>query len=49
MRKNLQVSELFVPLQSLTKRKCDQRTQILVRGQYWRDGRVVECGGLENR
>ena len=30
-KKNLQVSKLFVPLQSLNKRKCDQRDKIPTR------------------
>ena len=36
-----------LPLQSVSdKTDVDQHPEA---EKYWRDGRVVECGGLENR
>ena len=43
-KKNLQVKKISLPLQS-----DSERPLLLNRKKYWRDGRVVECGGLENR
>ena len=42
------MSILFVPLQSLSKGNATNGADP-DRETYWRVGRVVECGGLENR